>query len=110
MNYKMLPNNEHKQQLVSFAHEQSRNLNRIELKQKLGELLSAYESLAEQQPIEFSDNFNLLEHLHQYEIKIIRYALQLTGGNQRAAAKLLGLNYTTLNNKVKRFELGNGEV
>ena len=103
----MLPgNNNHKQQLISFAQEQSKTLSSSELKQKLSDLISAYESLSDQHLIEFSDSFSLPEHLEQYEIKIIRYALQLTGGNQRAAARLLGLNYTTLNNKVKRYELG----
>lgn len=102
----MFPSNENKQQLVSFAQEQSNSLNKSEIEKKISELLSAYESLSEQQPVEFSDDFNLPDHLHQYEIKIIRYALYLSGGNQRAAAKLLGLNYTTLNNKVKRYGLG----
>lgn len=104
----MLPNNEHKRQLASFAQEQSSKLERSEFRQKLRELLSVYENLDEKQPVDLLDDFNLIEHLHHYEIKIIRYALDLTGGNQRAAAKLLGLNYTTLNNKVKRYHLGNG--
>lgn len=101
----MLPNTEHKRQLVNFAQDQSKNLDRSELKQKLGELLSTYENLVEEQGTEFSDEFNLSEHIQEYEIKIIRRALSITGGNQRAAAKLLGLNYTTLNNKVKRYGL-----
>ena len=38
-----------------------------------------------------------------YERRLIESALRQTGGNQRRAAKLLGILPTTLNEKLKRF-------
>jgi transcriptional regulator with GAF, ATPase, and Fis domain len=39
------------------------------------------------------------------EKKIILRALQQTRGNQKEAAKILGLKHTTLNTKVRRYEI-----
>lgn len=57
---------------------------------------------------------NLLAAENQMQLKkliqevekgiIIRF-LDRTGGNQRHAARLLGLKYTTLNEKVKRYQI-----
>jgi len=45
-------------------------------------------------------NFNAL--VDSYESKLISSALSQTGGNKKAAAKLLGLNRTTLVEKIKK--------
>jgi DNA-binding NtrC family response regulator len=45
-------------------------------------------------------NFNAL--VDDYENKLIATALAQTGGNKKAAAKLLGLNRTTLVEKIKK--------
>ena len=45
----------------------------------------------------------LHEEVQRYEIELIRQALHRTRGNQRRAAKLLGVKVTTLNCKIKRF-------
>ena len=47
--------------------------------------------------------FGLQEEVQRYEIELIRNALQRTRGNQRRAAKLLGVKVTTLNCKIKRL-------
>src|SRR6185503_19288736 len=47
--------------------------------------------------------FGLQEEVQRYEIELIKNALQRTRGNQRRAAKLLGVKVTTLNCKIKRF-------
>lgn len=47
--------------------------------------------------------FDLQEEVQRYEIELIKSALQRTRGNQRRAAKLLGVKVTTLNCKIKRF-------
>jgi len=49
------------------------------------------------------ENLGLHEEVQRYERELIRQALQRTGGNQRRAAKLLGVKVTTLNCKIKRF-------
>ena len=45
------------------------------------------------------------EEIRRFEVRLIRRALQLTGGNQARAARLLQLETTTLNHKVKRYGL-----
>ncbi|HET9525162.1 MAG TPA: helix-turn-helix domain-containing protein [Pyrinomonadaceae bacterium] len=47
----------------------------------------------------------LQEEVQRYEIELIRNALQRTRGNQRRAAKLLGVKVTTLNCKIKRYAI-----
>lgn len=49
---------------------------------------------------EWGVDFNRL--VHEYENKLITSALSRTGGNKKAAAKLLGLNRTTLVEKIKK--------
>ena len=43
--------------------------------------------------------------VRQFEIVLINEALKSTRGNQRRAARLLGVNYTTLNSMVKRYKI-----
>ena len=49
--------------------------------------------------------FNLAEEVRRFEANIIRDALLQTGGHQSRAARLLGIKPTTLNEKIKRFEI-----
>lgn len=48
---------------------------------------------------------NYYHELQQFETELIRCALLLTNGKQIAAARLLGLNPTTLNAKIKHFNI-----
>lgn len=45
------------------------------------------------------------EEVAKFEIDLIRQALDHTGGNQSRAARLLGMNTTTLNSKIKAYNL-----
>lgn len=45
------------------------------------------------------------EEVTKFEIELIRQALSHTNGNQRAAARLLGLKTSTLNSKVKTYNI-----
>ena len=45
------------------------------------------------------------EAVRQFEKNLICAALSRTGGNQRHAAKLLGINRTTLHEKIKRHRI-----
>ena len=65
-------------------------------------LLREVESLASRQP-ESDRKLGLQEEVQRYETELIRDALQRTRGNQRRAAKLLGVKVTTLNCKIKRL-------
>ena len=50
-----------------------------------------------------NERLALHDEVQRYEIELIRQALKRTRGNQRRAAKLLGVKVTTLNCKIKRF-------
>lgn len=65
-------------------------------------VLKEVESLTNNQP-EAERQLGLQEEVQRYEMELIRNALQRTRGNQRRAAKLLGVKVTTLNCKIKRF-------
>jgi DNA-binding NtrC family response regulator len=65
-------------------------------------LLREVEALASRQP-QNGHKLGLQEEVQRYESELIRQALQRTGGNQRRAAKLLGVKVTTLNCKIKRL-------
>jgi DNA-binding NtrC family response regulator len=65
-------------------------------------LLKEVESLASQQEPQ-PPRLGLHEEMARYESELIREALQRTRGNQRRAAKLLGVKVTTLNCKIKRL-------
>jgi DNA-binding NtrC family response regulator len=51
---------------------------------------------------------NFYEEVTKFEIELVKQALICTNGNQRAAARLLGLKTTTLNSKVKTYNLDLG--
>lgn len=65
-------------------------------------VLREVESLSSRQPHP-PEQFELQEEVQRYEIELIKSALQRTRGNQRRAARLLGVKVTTLNCKIKRF-------
>ena len=66
-------------------------------------LMREVESLASRQEPGDDQKLGLQQEVQRYESELIRHALQRTGGNQRRAAKLLGVKVTTLNCKIKRL-------
>lgn len=51
------------------------------------------------------DEGTFYENVERFEMQLIRRALSQTHNNQRQAAELLGLKVSTLNSKVKRYNL-----
>lgn len=45
------------------------------------------------------------DEVERFERELITRALELTGGHQVRASRLLGLKVTTLNSKVKRYQI-----
>jgi transcriptional regulator with GAF, ATPase, and Fis domain len=43
--------------------------------------------------------------VQRFEAMLIRSALTYTGGRQRRAARLLGINVSTMNSKIKRYKI-----
>jgi transcriptional regulator with GAF, ATPase, and Fis domain len=67
-------------------------------------LLSEIEALESSNSGDISQ-LNLQREVHRFETELIRNALVSTGGRQRRAAKLLGMKVTTLNTKIRRYQI-----
>jgi transcriptional regulator with PAS, ATPase and Fis domain len=52
-----------------------------------------------------TSEIDFFEEVRRFEIRLIERAMELAGGNQARAAKLLGLGTTTLNYKIKTYQL-----
>ena len=68
-------------------------------------LLKHIESLERQAASSESDDLNLQNEVRRFEAELIRSALIRTGGRQRRAARLLGMKVTTLNTKIRRYQI-----
>lgn len=55
--------------------------------------------------IDLARGVNFYDEVKRFEIDLIRRALDQTGGHQSRAARLLGLNATTLNSKIKTYNI-----
>jgi DNA-binding NtrC family response regulator len=55
--------------------------------------------------IDLARGVNFYDEVKKFEIDLIRRALEQTGGHQSRAARLLGLNATTLNSKIKNYNI-----
>ncbi|MDT5123997.1 MAG: hypothetical protein QOC96_3479 [Acidobacteriota bacterium] len=55
--------------------------------------------------IDIGRGINFYDEVRRFEIDLIRRALEQTGGRQSRAARLLGMNATTLNSKIKTYNI-----
>jgi DNA-binding NtrC family response regulator len=55
--------------------------------------------------IDLARGVNFYDEVKRFEIDLIRRAMEQTGGHQSRAARLLGLNATTLNSKKKSYNI-----
>jgi hypothetical protein len=75
------------------------------LRERTVALLTELESLGSLAAPAPERNFRLDDEVRRFEIALIRTALVETGGNRVLAAQLLGVKHTTLNSKIKRYQL-----
>ncbi len=85
------------------------------IKELAGYLLDEAESLdhenalaevsATVERLEMESGVDFFEEVRRFETQLIGRALELSGGNQARAARMLGLGATTLNYKIKQYEL-----
>src|SRR5882672_9673026 len=68
-------------------------------------LLREVESLRISEPVNLSRKVRLSDEVQRFEVDLISSALTRTAGNQTRAARLLGVNLTTLNSKIKRYKI-----
>lgn len=75
------------------------------LKKIVMALAEEIESLEHVRTVNLRRGINLHEEMRLFEIHLIQSALERTGGHQTRAAQLLGINLTTLHNKLKRLNI-----
>jgi DNA-binding NtrC family response regulator len=68
-------------------------------------LVNEIEALENVRSVNLSKGINLHEEMRMFEVHLIQSALERTGGHQTRAAQLLGINLTTLHNKLKRLNI-----
>jgi DNA-binding NtrC family response regulator len=79
----------------------------------IANLISEVESLVpadskstdQSDPLETGDSINFYEEIKRFKIALIKSALHRTGGNQVLAAALLNLNSSTLNAKIRQYNI-----
>jgi DNA-binding NtrC family response regulator len=88
---------------VSGEH---RDNNEIQMLKAMNVTLGrAIEALERSKPSCIEPGTNFYEEVERFEVDLIQRALQQTGGNQAQAARLLGLNQTTLHGKIKHYRI-----
>jgi DNA-binding NtrC family response regulator len=55
--------------------------------------------------IDLTQGISFYDEVNRFQIELIRRALEITGGHQSRAAKLLGMNTTTLNSKIRYYNI-----
>ena len=75
------------------------------LRETVLQLLDEVESLSISRPIDIKRGARFSDEVRQFEVNLIRTALGRTSGSQIRAARLLGLKPTTLNAKIKRYNI-----
>jgi DNA-binding NtrC family response regulator len=65
----------------------------------------ARDSIGASASIDVGRGVNFYDEVRRFEIDLIRRALDQTSGHQSRAARLLGMNPTTLNSKIKTYNI-----
>ena len=86
------------------VHEVPLNAHLENLREIVFTLMTEIECLDRLAPKE-SAPVDLKDAVQKFEIDLISAALERTRGNQSKAARLLGIKHTTLNAKLKRYQI-----
>ena len=68
-------------------------------------LLCEVQTINEAGGAAIESGFDFYDEVSRFEVDLIRRALVQTGGHQVRAAKLLNLKVTTLNSKIKHYQI-----
>jgi len=68
-------------------------------------LLSEVQGINDVNSLSIDNGFDFYDEVSRFEIDLIKRALLQTGGHQVRAAKLLNLKVTTLNSKIKHYNI-----
>jgi DNA-binding NtrC family response regulator len=75
------------------------------LKQLALKLLLEAQSITEVSTLDVQSGIDFYEEVKRFEVDLIQRALAFTGGNQVRAARLLKMKVTTLNSKIKHYNI-----
>jgi DNA-binding protein Fis len=75
------------------------------LKRLVHSLLMEVQSLDNIPTVDFKAGIDFYEEVRRFEIALIQHALAQTGGHQMRAARLLNMKVTTLNSKIKHYDI-----
>ena len=68
-------------------------------------LLMEVQALSEVPTLDIKNGIDFYEEVSRFEVDLIQRALAHTGGNQVRAARLLKMKVTTLNSKIKHYNI-----
>ena len=90
----------------SFVLNESTLPVRIEMLKNVAlNLLKEVQVLSTLEAADIMQGIKFYDEVERFERELIMRALELTGGHQVRASRLLGLKVTTLNSKVKRYRI-----
>jgi transcriptional regulator with GAF, ATPase, and Fis domain len=97
-------------ELVSSAHpvedtREARANNIGTIKELAFRLLREVQSISEVRILSLEKGLDFYDEVSRFEIDLIKRALRQTGGHQGRAARLLNLKVTTLNSKIKHYNI-----
>jgi transcriptional regulator with GAF, ATPase, and Fis domain len=75
------------------------------LKRLVHSLLMEVQSLDDIPAVDFKEGIDFYDEVRRFEIALIQHALAQTGGHQLRAARLLNMKVTTLNSKIKHYDI-----
>lgn len=75
------------------------------LKQLTMQLFREVQSITDVESLNVGTGVDYYEEVRRFEVDLIMRALMQTAGHQRRAARLLNLKVTTLNSKIKLFNI-----
>ncbi|MDX6611946.1 MAG: hypothetical protein QOD75_1132 [Blastocatellia bacterium] len=75
------------------------------LRQLTMQLFREVQSISDVESVKVESGVDYYEEVRRFEVDMIMRALMQTAGHQRRAARLLNLKVTTLNSKIKLFNI-----
>ena len=91
--------------IATQGSEQAPNDSLSNMRDLVVRLLREVQSINEVNAVTLDNGFDFYDEVSRFGIDLIRRALLQTGGHQVRAAKLLNLKVTTLNSKIKHYNI-----
>ena len=91
--------------VIAPGNEVSRQCLRPEISDPDSVIVASQEGASVGAVHDLGRGINFYDQVRRFEVDLIRRALEQTGGHQSRAARLLGMNATTLNSKIKTYRI-----